>query len=229
MSEQNRRLYRVDITTFVYVMAADDDEAEETAKRAVISEFDQDDLDADVSEATRLEAVPDELRASFPFDGEGDEGYGEQTIAEILAVAPPSAQTTLRLANGAEIDASSPAQATCPDCGHTHEGANLANICVGCPCERRDLGASERVVHGLPGTWQPMPVIQTLTGWVQSVDRAAARCVLTEHENGGFVLHNGPIRADDAESLIQSAADSMRAMVRVDTDGVLSFLCQVRP
>lgn len=124
----------------------------------------------------------------------------------------------------------------CPVCdapagGHTHAGPRLANICIGCPCERRDLGAPDGVVHGLPtaSQWQPVPVVETLVGYVQSVNRAEARCVLTEHADGGFVLHSGPFRADDAESLIQSAADDMRAMCRRAADGVLTFLCQVHP
>lgn len=24
----------------------------------------------------------------------------------------------------------------CPDCGHRHGGRTIANICIGCPCER---------------------------------------------------------------------------------------------
>ena len=28
----------------------------------------------------------------------------------------------------------------CSDCGHTHQGIGLANICIGCPCPRTTPG-----------------------------------------------------------------------------------------
>jgi len=48
----------------------------------------------------------------------------------------------------------------CPDCGHEHAGDRLANICVGCPCERRTFARNLRVTMPDGSRWDvPIEVI----------------------------------------------------------------------
>jgi hypothetical protein len=46
------------------------------------------------------------------------------------------------------VSASTPTTG-CPDCGHEHAGAELAGICVGCPCPRREPGLAPRLTLDL--------------------------------------------------------------------------------